>query len=370
MKKTFVCILTVFVLCLCPMACSAETAEFNEYYQAQYEASGMEDIKELLPEDVQEKLQDFEIFENSFSVNENFTPSNIFVELLEFFKSGFKLPFSVGCSILAILLFSTLANGFIKNEKTVEYVVSIGITAAAVIPAVEVVESCISAIKASGVFMVAFVPVFAAILSSRGKAITAAGFSTVMIATCEIITGLVSFFIVPLTSVQLALGISSSVSADVNTSSLNRTVKKASTWTLSLVSTILLGILGAQTVISVPADNLTAKTAKFVVGTTVPVVGTAVSEAFSTVRGCLKVLSSSSSIYAVIALTLIFVPVIIELILWRVSLLLCSSTAEKLSQEKAASLIKAVDSCIAFILGIIVLIAVLFIISLTVVAIV
>lgn len=344
--------------------------EIDEMYEEQLEASGIEDLENMLPENIREQLKDFEIFENSFNTNENFLPENIFEHLFKFFKSGLKLPLSVGCSILAILLFSSLAGGFFKNETIVQYVVAIGITTAAVIPSVKVIDACVSAIKTAGVFMVAFVPILAVMLSSRGKPLTAAGFSAVMIAVCEIVSNIVSFFVVPLTSIQLALGLSSSVSIGINTSSFNKSVKKLATWSLSLLSTVLLGVLGAQTVINVPADNLAAKTAKFVVGTTVPVVGTAVSEAVSTVRGCLKVLSSSSSIYAVVAVALIFVPVIIELIMWRTSLLFCSSVAEIISQKKSAELLKSVDSCMSFILGIIILIAVLFIISLTVVAIV
>ena len=49
---------------------------------------------------------------------------------------------------------------------------------------------------------------------------------------------------------------------------------------------------------------------------------------------------------------------------------ICSSAAEVLSQRKASMLLKAVDTALSFVVGVIILIFVLFVISLTVVVIV
>ena len=99
----------------------------------------------------------------------------------------------------------------------------------------------------------------------------------------------------------------------------------------------------------------------------VPVVGAAVGEAITTVKGCLSVLSTSVAIYGVVAVAACLLPVIIELVLWRVCILLAQSAAEIFGEAKSASLLKAVDTSISFIIAIIFSVFILFVISLTLV---
>lgn len=369
MRKCFILIFILLCFSFAPQV-SAEEIDINDIYDSQFKASGADKLEDALPDDVKEQLEKFDISSSDFSFSESLNPKSAFGGILNFFKSGFKAPLAAGCSVLAILLFGAAVGGLATENKALKYAITIGITVVAALPAVASINATVQAVKAAGVFMLAFIPVFAALLISGGKALTAAGFSSIMLACTEAISALCSFVLVPLTGMQLALGIGAAVMPDINTLSISKAIKKASGWTLTLASTVLLGLLGMQTIISGSADNLYSKTAKFIVGTAVPVVGTAVSEAIGTVKGCLKLLSSSVMIYGVVALALIMLPVLAELMIWRVTMLACSSVAEVLSQSKAAELLKAVDSAIAFILGILVLIFVLFVISLTIVSLV
>lgn len=369
MKKLMMFTITAMFVIFCIDGRAAEL-DTDSIYKEQYHASGADGLSDALPDSVSEKLKDIDISGVDISWTEMFTPKSIFGNAVDFLKSGGRRPLKAGCAVLAVLLFGAVTGGLANDNKTVGYVVALGITASTVLPAAATIKSCISAVSSAGVFMLAFVPVYAAILVSRGKTVTAAGFSTVMLTVSEAVTALCSFVIVPLTGMQLALSVSGSVLTEVNTAPIGKAVKKASTWTLSLASTVLLGLLGIQTVVGGAADTLTAKTAKFIVGTAVPVVGSTVSEALATVRGCIKLLGSSAAVYAIAAFALLFLPAVAELLLWRVSLLVCASAAEMLGQEKSAALIRSVDTAAAFVLGIMILIGVLFIISVTMVAIV
>lgn len=364
-------IVIAFVIVLCLLCCgqaSAEEVNINDIYSEQFKASGAEDLSDSLPDEVKEKLDEIDISSSDISWTEYFTPQNIFQNMWSFIKGGGKRPLSSLVSLLAVLLFSSAIEGFYSENKTVKYVVSIGVTAVVVLPVASTINACVSAVSSAGVFMLSFVPVFAAILVSRGKSVTAAGFSTVMLAVSQGVTSLCSFCLAPLTGMQLGLSVAGSTLQDINISSIGNAIKKASMWTLSLASTVLLGVLGIQTVVGGATDNLTSKTAKFVLGTALPVVGTTVSEALSTVRGCVKLLGTSVAVYGIVTLALLILPTILELLLWRISLLLGSSAAEMLGQTKAVALLRSVDTAVSFLLGVMILIGVLFIISLTVVA--
>ena len=369
MKKLLVVVVMLLSFGLFSTA-NATEIDIDGIYSEQYKSSGADSLSDALPSDIANSLDELDISGLDISWTEYFTPENIFSHILDFFKTGGKRPLTAGLSVLAVMLFSTTVKTIGEQNKTVNYVLSIGVTVACVLPAVSTIKSCVLVVETVCVFMLALIPVYASILVSRGKPLTASGFSAVMLSCSNVVSSLCSFVVVPLTGIQLALSVSSSVSPDIKTESLNRCIKRVSLWILSLMTTVLLGVLGIQTVVSGSADSVSSKTARFLLGTAIPVVGSTVSEAFATVKGCVKLLGSSVAVYAIVALCCLVLPLVIELLLWRVSMLFCASFAETLSQDKCASLLRAVDSAISFVLGVVILVGILFIISVTMVAIV
>ena len=355
---------------LLSLDCSAEEIANEDVYKQQYENINADDLGQGLPDDVKEYMDGIDISGLDTSWTEQFTPKNIFGQMWEFIKSRGKRPIASGCSIIAVLLFGSVASGMMPTNKSVDYVMTVGILSAAIMPAISTVISSVSAIKSAGTFMLSFIPIFAAALVSRGKTLTAAGFSSVMLVVSEAVSTICSLVITPMVGMQLGLSVSGSVLNDFNTSSVGRTIKRISSWVLGLCVTVVLAVLGIQTLINGSADSLKDKTAKFVIGSAVPIVGGAVSEALGTVKGCLKILGSSVAIYGIVALAVLFLPVVVELLLWRVALLFTAMISDVLGKEKASALIRSVDSAVAFVLGIMIFIGVLFIISVTMVSLV
>ena len=95
--------------------------------------------------------------------------------------------------------------------------------------------------------------------------------------------------------------------------------------------------------------------------------GAALSEAVSTISASVMLLRSSIGIYGVVALAAIFLPTLTELLLWRATLMITSSAASLFSLEKISGILKAVDTMLSVLVGILLLVAGMFIISLTVV---
>lgn len=367
MKRLLVVSIVLMSL-LWSLDCSAEEISTEDIYKQQYEITQADKLSGSLPDDVKEYMDGIDISGLDTSWTEQFTPKNIFQQIWEFMKSRGKRPIASGCSIIAMLLFGSVANGMMPVNKSVDYVLTLGILSAAIMPAISTVVSSVSAIKSAGTFMLSFIPIFAAVLVSRGRTLTAAGFSSVMLVVSEAVSAVSSLVITPMVGMQLGLSVSGSVLNDFNTSSVARTVKRISSWILGLCVTVILAVLGIQTIINGSADSLKDKTAKFVIGSAVPLVGGAVSEALGTVKGCLKLLSSSVAIYGIVALAVLLLPVVVELLLWRVVLLFTAMISDVLGKEKASALIRSVDSAVAFVLGIMIFIGVLFIISVTMVS--
>lgn len=367
MKKIII-LCMVFLSVTYITSCKATEISNEDVYNKYFEISGADNLTEALPNDVKDELEEYDILNFDGEFSNKFNPENVFESIFCFIKSKGKRPIIAGCSILAILLFSSAFGGLFEKNKSINFVVTLGIVAAAVIPAASTVVTCGSVIKSVSIFMLSFVPIFAGVLILSGKSLSAAGYSSIMLFSSEAVSYISSFFVLPLISTQLSLSVGSSLLNEIDTSSVNRAIKRVSMWILSLMTTILLGILGVQTLVNGSSDSLALKTTKFLVGTTVPIVGTAVSEAISTVTGCIKILNSSVAVFGIVALALMILPIIIELLLYRVVLLITSSLADMLSLKKASELIKSIDSTYAFSIGILILVSALFIISITMVA--
>ena len=97
----------------------------------------------------------------------------------------------------------------------------------------------------------------------------------------------------------------------------------------------------------------------------VPVAGPALSEALTTVTASVQLLRSSVGLYAVVAIVLLLLPLIIELFLWRVVIMLANGVSNMLSL-KVTGVLKAVDSLISVLMGMILFVGALFTISISV----
>ena len=92
---------------------------------------------------------------------------------------------------------------------------------------------------------------------------------------------------------------------------------------IGLSSLFIVGILGAQTLIAVSADNLAIKSAKYALSGMIPVVGGMVSGALTTLISGVKLLSSTVGAVSVIALFSVVGVPLVRLLFFRFCLFLC-----------------------------------------------
>ena len=111
------------------------------------------------------------------------------------------------------------------------------------------------------------------------------------------------------------------------------------------------------------ADTVALKTAKYVLGSFVPVVGSTLSESAVAVASSLNAVSGSVGMYIIIGLIILILPVLTQLLCWKLSLILLSNTASLFSANSVKTLSEAVENVISLLLGFLLLSVCLFIIS-------
>lgn len=362
MVKKVICFLVVLFVFALPVSANEDSV-----YLEQYGESGASDLEEALPDSVKDFLQENNLQPKNEDWVNNLSVENVFSHIIDFVKSGGKTPLAVTISLIGIILISALISNNVSSSSALSAAVFATVAATAGIiclPIFSVIQTAVNSMKACTVFMTAFIPVFAVIVASSSAALTAVSSSATLLLATQGVNYITNFVIMPLMSGFLGVSIASNISPIIHESGIANGIRKIAFWIMSLISAVFIGVLSIQTAVNSAADNLTLKTAKFIIGSAIPMAGTVLSESLSTVTSSMSLLKSSVGIYGVVSLCVIFLPLVIELFLWRVGLIVSSAVADLFSVGKISLLFKSIDSMMSLLIGIILLTLAMFIISL------
>jgi stage III sporulation protein AE len=364
----------LFILFFLLVFIFSAAAESKEYEYSGSESSiiteeQIESIEDATPDDVSEFLYEAGVdMSNPFSLS-NITAKGAVGAVWDFIAGKIKAPFvsfvAAFCAIVLCSLFESLGESGIK--QTLTFVGSLSVASTVAVPIVSVIKQTAFAITACGGFMTALIPVFAGILIACAKSGTAAGLNSVLFFASQLISQIGKAVVLPLCSVFFSLSIASGVSNEGRLSGFITTLKKTIVWLLGGMTFVFVAILSLQTVIGSIGDTALSKTAKFLIGSFVPIIGSSISEALGAVVTSLGVLKAGVGIYAVVVLLCISVPLILEILIWKLCLNLSCSVASLFGLNSIRSLIFSVNETLTVMLSLLICVAVLFIISVTIV---
>lgn len=358
MKKIIMILVLIFVFAI-PV--SAEGTFLKD--------SDSEKLIEALPQDAKDYMEENEIDASKSDWIKNLNFSSVLKDIWNILKSKVTTPFATMSLMLGVVLLSSSLTviGNSNSSKTTGFAVTAVSAVLIATPIFNVVNSACEIMQTASVFMTAFVPVFATVVVANGQAVTGTSMGALLLGASQVVELVGTHLVIPLMCGYLSISIVSSVSPILSKTTLAESIKKLSFWIMSFFTTVFLGILSIQTVINASADSLSIRTAKFVIGSSVPMAGTVLAEALTTVTASLGVLKTTVAIYGVIACVVIFLPLLIELVLWRICLNVTSIVSDVLSVANISKLVKSVDMAVSVLCGIILLSMALFVISLSVV---
>ena len=102
---------------------------------------------------------------------------------------------------------------------------------------------------------------------------------------------------------------------------------------------------------------------KFTLSSFVPVVGNSLGEAFSTIRSCLHLLKSTLGGFGILATALIVLPPLLECVAWTLGLSLCVMASEIFGLTTLTTLLKAAQSVVKTLIGVLAACAMFLIVS-------
>ncbi len=364
----------LFIL-IFPMRVLAEDDELSESQQEFFsqiaDAAGADELPDSLPDEAKNLLEEAGI--DGFSPFHFLKSPRKAIQMAgNLLKQQAKKPFQVLGGILGALLLCALLDctreTFAGGELRPVFgaAVTLFLAASAVLPAMDCIKSCVETVQGCSRFMVTFVPVYASVVTACGLPATGSVYYLFLFSAAQIISAVVSNYLVPLAGVYLALNIAAALSPQIKLQPLLDALKKFVCWILSFLLAGFVALLTMQNAVSSGMDALTLKTSKMLVSSLIPVVGGALSDAISTASGFMRVVKSAVGVYGIAAAACIFLPVFFRTAVWYIALSIGAAAGEMLSVKEAAPLLKAGASLMGILMAVICLYMLLILVSTTI----
>lgn len=204
------------------------------------------------------------------------------------------------------------------------------------------VATCVTALNIASDFIYGFIPVFCAITIASGGPTVAFSTNSLLLLLSQGLSFLASNFFMPTINCFFALAICSSINEELHLNRLVGTLKRIITTCISFIFGVFVSILSIKTAVASRADMLGLRSIRFAVNSIVPVIGSSISEGLLSIQGYSSLIKSSVGIVGIIGVCLVFLPVIIEVGLWRLMLSVCSIISDVFNVDSLSSLLSAI----------------------------
>lgn len=239
---------------------------------------------------------------------EKLTVSNVFKAigkfmLQEVFMNG-KLIVTIVILVVFSMVLETLQTAFERNTVskiayTISYMVIIILAINSFQIAIGFAKEAISSMIN---FMMAMVPLLLTLLASMGNVVTVTVMHPLIIFMVHLVGTLIYVGVFPLLFFSAILHIVSSISDKYKVTQLANLMRSISVGLLGVLLTIFLGVISVQGATSSVTDGVSIRTAKYITGNFVPVIGRAFSDATDTVISASLLVKNAVGLSGVIIL--------------------------------------------------------------------
>ena len=355
------------IICLC--ICVLLAFCFSGFAYA--EESGITEeakkVEEAVDNETKKILDDLGAHIYSSSWVEELSYKNIFSYCIDFIKTGGSRPFKALASALAVLILCSLMQNLSPTPtalKSVSYA-SLASFAVIIAPALySLTGTAVSLLKSVSVFIGALTPFVTALMAASGKPISAASSSVSLSVALSALSVVTSFLALPLMNAYLSFGICAGFTKNKGLAGLSKSIKKVVNWIFSLAVTVFLAVFSAKSSIAAAQDSLTTKTAKFVLGSTVPITGGVLSETLSSVVASLSLIRKSAVIYAAAVLFVMVLPVLIETLCWKFCFLVIKTVCSFFVTDGFLDISEIFNDMLSMLFAVLLLVPALFVIML------
>lgn len=346
MKKIFYILIILSLLQLTGVkaCCTGETSLVEDVQDSFFEG---------LDSDLEQLLEGFGL--DSFNADEIFTGgtesiksyfSDTLKEKLQQASGWFFL--CVGMIMLMSLIsgafdFSLSGDAFSLFTSAIICLVTVG----KISSFLNCVLSCMSL---NGKLMLSFIPAFVLLVSLSGNPASALTYNSFMLFFCEATSFFLENVFVSFVGLYFSLSIGLSFNPSVN---LNRFVNGANRMlnlVLGFCATVFTGFLSVKNVLAAATDSVSVRGVRFLIGNLVPVIGSSLSEAYSSVLGSINLMKSSLAVLGIFSLIIINIPALTEGVIYFFLMTVLSCFAEITGLGRVSEVFRCLAGCVRLLL--------------------
>lgn len=281
-------------------------------------------------------------------------------------RGSFKKPIKDMVIIAGVVVLVGLIKGTAAAENFSEplnIVIGCAVAITVFASSAGVISQGMSAVETTSDFMLALIPVLVGIITAAGNPTLALTYGSFAMAAAQAAAQTAGNIIMPLCGAFSAFGVSASLSPELKLIKLADMIKKLTIGVLSFVAAAFSAVLGLKSLLAGSADTLASKGIKLALSSAVPIVGGALSDAYSSIIGSVSLLKSTVGVFGVIAVVMIDLPVVLQLTARIILLKLLGVLSSSMGDDTTGEVLDTLSSALTVINAAVIFTAALFIIS-------
>lgn len=323
-----------------------------------------------IPEEIDKDLTGMGITPEKVDTD-SLTVDKVIKNITDMLKNSISSPLKLLVSLLSVIMLCSIANVFAEsaggNVGRVFSVVSVlACSTITVTAASDALTAASKTLESGSVFLASFIPAFAGMVAANGHVSSAAMFNSVVMGGSQIFMQLASKVLMPVSMSIMGISLAGGVCPDLRLCSLAEAVKKTVIWILGLIITVFVALLAMQSFVTVPADNVGIKAARFTVSNSVPFIGSAVSDSLSVMYGGVGLIRNNFGVFGILAGGALILPSIISVLCYKLTFSLAASASELFGINSLTGLLRCAEGVSSIIVAMLVSFLMMAVISISI----
>ncbi|OZU90000.1 stage III sporulation protein AE [Virgibacillus indicus] len=376
--KILILIPVVLILLITGQATVSATPDANNIENAMLNELSLDGVQNYWKELVDEyggyipELDKTSLYEFIKS-NGELSLKSVFSGFLKFLFHELILNGKLLGSLIMLTLFSiilqTMHNAFEKSAVSkiayfVVYIVLIFIALNSFYLAVSYTKEAIDTMSS---FMIALLPLVLGLMGTFGSVISVSFFHPIILFLIPLSGVLISTFILPLLFLSALLLIVSSLNDNYKVTHLANLFKTVALGTLGVFLTIFLGVMSVQGAASAIQDGVAMKTAKFITGNFIPVVGRTFTDAADTILSASLLLKNAVGIVGLIFIVFLALFPAIKIFAIAVIYKIAAAVLQPIGEGPVITSLNTISKYIIYILACLLAVSFMFLLAIVII---
>lgn len=360
MKRILKSALCVFVLALL-LSPTAFALESNiDEYAREFD---VESIFDSIDGETKAILEEIGITEISYNSVFSVDPQKVFNALFNIVSGAVKTPLKFMLVAVGVLMITSVLVSFTNNGESVKIIGGGVLSLTMAVPIATVVTTSFAVLESLLVFTTAFTGVFSVIVSTSGNVTMGVSYAALTVFSDTVFSGVLTKVSQPVVNAMCSIGFLSCFDMYNFTDRISSIIKKLYVFALSFVGTVFSGLVTLKGVLTEGVDTLSSRSIRFVIGQSLPIVGGAVSETYSTLVSSLGLIKNTVGAFGIITVIVFVLPTLIELLMWCLSLEIVFSASQIFGVDNSICLISVIKDALILLVSTIVILTTIFIVS-------